>query len=133
MALPRSKVTTDAAKFPAERRPSLKIPASSKNGLKSSQNKAQRPPSISDHQKKTNNNNNNINNNHICSAPRRPAPEKISWNVLDLKKENYFSCAVGRTRTNARYTLGSSDDVVAFLMKLAGASLHPLPPPSQYI
>ncbi|CAO2833279.1 unnamed protein product [Amaranthus hypochondriacus] len=49
--------------------------------------------------------------------------EKTSWNILDLEKENYFSCAVGRTRTNARYTIGSSDDVVSFLTRLAEASL----------
>ncbi|KAE9621580.1 putative alpha,alpha-trehalose-phosphate synthase (UDP-forming) [Lupinus albus] len=62
--------------------------------------------------------------NHIARTPRRPAPEKTSWNVLDLKKENYFSCAVGRTQTNARYTLGSSDDVVSFLKELAAASSY---------
>lgn len=115
MGLQRSKVT-DGVKFPVERISSLKIPAS-KNGPKSSSSsqnqKGQRPLSNSD--KKTT-------NNHVCRAPRRPAPEKISWNVLDLKKENYFSCAVGRTQTNARYTIGSSDDVVAFLKELAYAS-----------
>ncbi|XP_020890485.1 alpha,alpha-trehalose-phosphate synthase [UDP-forming] 1 [Arabidopsis lyrata subsp. lyrata] len=57
--------------------------------------------------------------NHSLGTSRRPSPEKISWNVLDLKGENYFSCAVGRTRTNARYLLGSPDDVVCFLEKLA--------------
>lgn len=57
--------------------------------------------------------------NHSLGNSRRPSPEKISWNVLDLKGENYFSCAVGRTRTNARYLLGSPDDVVCFLEKLA--------------
>lgn len=58
-------------------------------------------------------------------AGRRPSPEteRTSWNVLDLKKENYFSCAVGRTRTNARYLLNSSADVVAFMNELAEASL----------
>ncbi|KAL1299779.1 alpha,alpha-trehalose-phosphate synthase [UDP-forming] 1 isoform X1 [Arachis ipaensis] len=110
----RSKVT-DGIKFPGEKMTSLKIPAN-KNGTKSSQNKAQRPAPNSE-KKPT---------NHVCRAPRRPAPEKISWNVLDLKKENYFSCAVGRTQTNARYTLGSSDDVVAFLKELAGASSNSL-------
>ncbi|MED6171675.1 threalose-6-phosphate phosphatase [Stylosanthes scabra] len=110
VALPRSKVT-DGIKFPVERMSSLKIPTN-KNGTKSSQNKAQRPSPNSE--KKP--------NNHVCRAPRRPAPEKVSWNILDLNKENYFSCAVGRTQTNARYTLGSSDDVAAFLKELAGAS-----------
>ncbi|CAF2065583.1 alpha,alpha-trehalose-phosphate synthase [UDP-forming] 1 [Brassica napus] len=60
-------------------------------------------------------------NNHSLGNSRRPSPEKISWNVLDLKGENYFSCAVGRTRTSARYLLGSPDDVVCFLEKLADA------------
>ncbi|XP_020226525.1 alpha,alpha-trehalose-phosphate synthase [UDP-forming] 1 isoform X3 [Cajanus cajan] len=105
--LPRSKVT-EGVKFPVDRISSVKIPAS-KNGAKSSsQNKGQRAV-----EKKI--------NNHMCRAPRRPVPEKISWNVLDLKKENYFSCAVGRTQTNARYTLGSSEEVVAFLKDLANA------------
>lgn len=96
----------------------MKTPAS-KNGAKVSQNKALR--AVTNSEKKA--------NNHVCSAPRRPAPpEKTSWNVLDLKKENYFSCAVGRHRTNARYTLGSPDDVVGFLMELADASLYSSPP-----
>lgn len=57
------------------------------------------------------------------SCSKRSSPEKnTSWNVLDLKKENYFSCAVGRTRTRARYLLNSSDDVVAFLKEMAEAS-----------
>ncbi|CAI0441029.1 unnamed protein product [Linum tenue] len=56
-----------------------------------------------------------------CSS-RVSSSETISRNVLDLKGDNYFSCAVGRTRTNARYTLGSSDEVVSFLKKLADAS-----------
>ncbi|KAK6134464.1 hypothetical protein DH2020_031803 [Rehmannia glutinosa] len=55
------------------------------------------------------------------SSGRRSSQENTSWNVLDLKKENYFSCAVGRTRTNARYLLNSSDDVVTFLKELAAS------------
>ncbi|XP_004488988.1 alpha,alpha-trehalose-phosphate synthase [UDP-forming] 1 isoform X2 [Cicer arietinum] len=110
-SLQRSKLT-DAAKFPSEKVSSLKIPAI-KNGLKSTnQNKGQRP--LSNSEKKT--------TNHFNHAPRKPAPEKISWNVLDLKKKNYFSCAVGRTQTNAGYTLRSSDEVVDFLKELAYAS-----------
>ncbi|KAH6837279.1 trehalose-6-phosphate synthase [Perilla frutescens var. hirtella] len=54
-------------------------------------------------------------------SSKRASPENISWNVLDLKKENYFSCAVGRTRTSARYLLNSSDDVVTFLKEMATA------------
>ncbi|KAI3680862.1 hypothetical protein L6452_35639 [Arctium lappa] len=39
--------------------------------------------------------------------------------VLDLQGDNYFSCAVGRKQSTARYSLGSSADVVALLKKLA--------------
>lgn len=102
---------TDGLKSPGERRPSLKLPAS-KSGSKSSQGKTQRPSPNPD--KKL--------NNHSCGSGRRQSPEKISWNVLDLKGDNYFSCSVGRTRTNARYLLHSSDDVVSFLKKIARAS-----------
>eukprot|EP00250_Pteridium_aquilinum_P003695 c14001_g1_i1 orf=129-3305(+) len=41
--------------------------------------------------------------------------------VLDLKGENYFSCAVGRKRSNARYSLPSSEDVVFFLKSIAAS------------
>ncbi|PHT90106.1 Alpha,alpha-trehalose-phosphate synthase [UDP-forming] 1 [Capsicum annuum] len=39
--------------------------------------------------------------------------------VLDLKADNYFSCAVGRNCSEARYLLGSSADVVSLLKDLA--------------
>ncbi|KAK1420382.1 hypothetical protein QVD17_21928 [Tagetes erecta] len=39
--------------------------------------------------------------------------------VLDLQGDNYFSCAVGRKQSMARYLLNSSADVVALLKKLA--------------
>ncbi|XVF40244.1 hypothetical protein PTKIN_Ptkin01aG0096500 [Pterospermum kingtungense] len=39
--------------------------------------------------------------------------------VLDLQADNYFSCSVARKRSNARYLLGSSDDVVKLLRELA--------------
>ncbi|EFJ09193.1 trehalose phosphate synthase [Selaginella moellendorffii] len=43
--------------------------------------------------------------------------------VLDLKGENYFSCAVGASkRSLARYCLNSSDEVVTFLSSLAAAT-----------
>ncbi|GFQ06413.1 alpha alpha-trehalose-phosphate synthase [UDP-forming] 1 [Phtheirospermum japonicum] len=59
------------------------------------------------------------------SSNKRPSPENstiTSWNVLDLKRENYFSCAVGRTCTSARYLINSSDEVVNFLKGLAAES-----------
>ncbi|KAJ6979723.1 hypothetical protein NC653_027765 [Populus alba x Populus x berolinensis] len=110
LAVARTK-QNDGLKSPIDRRPSMKLPAV-RSVSKSSQGKAQRPL-LSPEKRAA---------NHGCGSGRRPSAEKISWNVLDLKGDNYFSCAVGRTRTNARYLLGSSDDVVSFLTKLANAS-----------
>jgi trehalose 6-phosphate synthase/phosphatase len=45
--------------------------------------------------------------------------------VLDLKGDNYFSCAVGRKRSNARYLVRSADTVVALLKELAQFSSSP--------
>lgn len=63
-------------------------------------------------------------NNLNTLFPARAAEESVAWHegcsVLDLKSENYFSCAVGRKRSNARYQLNSTDDVVRFLKYLAG-------------
>ncbi|KAL5736646.1 hypothetical protein ACOSP7_031108 [Xanthoceras sorbifolium] len=102
----------DGPKLPGERRPSLKLPAS-RSGTKLSPGKIQR--SIPNAEKRST-------PNHNCGSARRPSPDKTSWNVLDLNKENYFSCAVGRPRTNARFMLQSSDEVVSFLKQVAEAS-----------
>ncbi|XP_021773908.1 alpha,alpha-trehalose-phosphate synthase [UDP-forming] 1-like [Chenopodium quinoa] len=83
----------------------------SPGGSKASHGKTQH--STSNTEKTTNNGNGGLS--------QKQSSEKTSWNVLDLKKDNYFSCAVGRTRTSARYTVGSSDEVVSFLTKLAEA------------
>lgn len=67
----------------------------------------------------------NNNHSHNHAGGWRAPQEIISWHegssVLDLKGDNYFSCAVGRKRSNARYLLNSSDDVVVFLKELAEA------------
>ncbi|KAK9268947.1 hypothetical protein L1049_000713 [Liquidambar formosana] len=110
IGIPRNKVT-DAPRLPAERK-SIKL-LSNRGGSKPSHSRTQRP-SLNPEKRTL---------NHSIGIGRRPSPEKVSWNVLDLKGENYFSCAVGRTRTSARYLLGSSDEVVSFLRQLAGASL----------
>ncbi|XXG86564.1 hypothetical protein AAC387_Pa11g1430 [Persea americana] len=64
--------------------------------------------------------------NHGNDDVWRSLQDNIAWHegssVLDLKGDNYFSCAVGRKRSNARYLLASSDDVVAFLKNLAAKS-----------
>lgn len=47
--------------------------------------------------------------------------KKVSSKVLELEKENYFSAAIGKSHTKARYFLDSSCDVVDLLHKLACA------------
>ncbi|KAL8141303.1 hypothetical protein V2J09_007324 [Rumex salicifolius] len=82
-------------------------PSASKSGSKSSQAKA-RSKANGAHQ-----------NGASTGKGKTTVQEKSTWSVLDLDKENYFSCAVGRNRTSARYTLGSPDDVVCLLSRLA--------------
>ncbi|KAL2466759.1 hypothetical protein Adt_42610 [Abeliophyllum distichum] len=108
MGIPTTKVC-DAMKLANEKRQTPKLPSSRSNSK--SQGKSQQcgPNSV----KKS--------INGASGNRRRSSSENISWNVLDLKKENYFSCAVGRTRTNARYLLNTSDDVVLFLKEMAEA------------
>ncbi|XP_021293839.1 alpha,alpha-trehalose-phosphate synthase [UDP-forming] 1-like [Herrania umbratica] len=65
----------------------------------------------------------------IGGASQSTVPERMSLHegssVLDLQGDNYFSCSVARKRSNARYLLGSSDDVVKLLRELADSwSLH---------
>ncbi|KAJ7968810.1 Alpha,alpha-trehalose-phosphate synthase 1 [Quillaja saponaria] len=84
-----------------------------KSGSKASRYKKQR--SMSTLEKKE--------NNHESGIPWQPTPrDRISLHegssVLDLKGDNYFSCAVGRKRSSARYLLGTSDDVVNLLKEL---------------
>lgn len=113
IGMPRTR-PSDTLRLPGERRP-LKLPAN-KSSAKLSHSKSQRSMPSSERKM----------NSHVSGSVRRPS-EKISWNVLDLKGENYFSCSVGRTRTNARYVLGSSDEVVSFLKELAEASVSTSP------
>eukprot|EP00897_Mesotaenium_endlicherianum_P008101 jgi/Mesen1/7319/ME000376S06482 len=47
--------------------------------------------------------------------------------VLDLNSDHYFSCAVGRKRSQARYSLASSEDVIAVLKAIAASFPRPLP------
>ncbi|PWA65224.1 glycosyl transferase, family 20, Trehalose-phosphatase, HAD-like domain protein [Artemisia annua] len=114
IGIPRPKLS-DMTKPSGDKR-------SEKNGSKSSQKQThQRPP---ENTRIDNIYNNSNSNNVAANGGRRssPSPDTITWNVLDLKGDNYFSCAVGRTRTNARYLLPTSDDVVSFLRDLSRAS-----------
>ncbi|XP_051134919.1 alpha,alpha-trehalose-phosphate synthase [UDP-forming] 1-like isoform X2 [Andrographis paniculata] len=117
LGLPRTKVT-EAIKHSLEKKQSAKVPSGRSNSKPQSKNQqAQTQHHGNNHDKKS--------NNHASGSQhhRRPSSENnTTWNVLDLKKENYFSCAVGRTRTNARYLLTNSDEVVAFLNELAESS-----------
>ncbi|KAF5475263.1 hypothetical protein F2P56_007086 [Juglans regia] len=89
-----------------------KIPAS-KSASKSSRLKKQR--SMSTLEKRAISHGNEIVLQPIMQD-RKSMREGSS--VLDLKGDNYFSCAVGRKRSNARYLLGSADDVVTLLKEL---------------
>ncbi|CAH2037260.1 unnamed protein product [Thlaspi arvense] len=55
------------------------------------------------------------------SLKKKKKKKKVSQNVLDLKKENYFSAAIGQARTKARYVIDSSHHVVDLLHMLAVA------------
>ncbi|KAL0683747.1 hypothetical protein Bca4012_050595 [Brassica carinata] len=104
-----------------DRRPPSKLIHNNKSGSKSSSSSNSNNNKASQRSLQTTERKSG--SNHSLGNARLPSPEKISWNVLDLKGENYFSCAVGRTRTSARYLLGSPDDVVGFLEKLADTSV----------
>ncbi|GLT52549.1 hypothetical protein SLA2020_258830 [Shorea laevis] len=62
------------------------------------------------------------------SASKSPQKEGVegampaSLELFEVESSNYFSCAVARQRSKARYLLGSSDDVATLLKQLAGLS-----------
>ncbi|KAL8129818.1 hypothetical protein V2J09_018973 [Rumex salicifolius] len=108
MVYSRTKMS-DPMKMPGmEKRPPLKLPSTKTGSSKSSSQlgKMQQRSSANSDRKMNGNNQNG-------GSMGKGKLVKTSLSVLDLKKDNYFSCAVGRTRTSARYTLGSSDDVRA--------------------
>lgn len=124
---PRPKLNDPLKQLPWERR-ALKLPGSSRIGSKSSSShnsKTQRPPPPPPPPPPPRSLDKRItSSHHICgNGPGRPVAEKVSsFNVLDLKGDNYFSCSTGRTRTEARYLLGTPDDAVVFFRELAQAS-----------
>uniref|UniRef100_A0A0D3ARH0 alpha,alpha-trehalose-phosphate synthase (UDP-forming) n=1 Tax=Brassica oleracea var. oleracea TaxID=109376 RepID=A0A0D3ARH0_BRAOL len=122
-AIARSRPSSDSGtkSSSGDRRPPSKLIHNNKSGSKSSSSSNSNNNKASQRSLQTTERKSG--SNHSLGNARRPSPEKISWNVLDLKGENYFSCAVGHTRTSARYLLGSPDDVVGFLEKLADTSV----------
>ncbi|KAK4398279.1 Alpha,alpha-trehalose-phosphate synthase [UDP-forming] 1 [Sesamum angolense] len=107
----RSKAT-DASKHVSDKRAAARTP-SGRSSSKSQSKSQQHGPNAD--KKST---------GSTSGSSKQPSPESYCWNVLDLKKENYFSCTVGRPHTSARYMLNSSDDVVAFLSEMAAASAY---------
>ncbi|KAJ1688031.1 hypothetical protein LUZ63_019421 [Rhynchospora breviuscula] len=105
---------------PDNRRPTGKT-SSSRNSSRASQSGSKKSQSGSGTDKRA------------APGQRAPIPnawqttkESVSWregsSVLDLNGDNYFSCAVNRKRSSARYLLNSSDDVVSFLKDLADSA-----------
>ncbi|KAL0905546.1 hypothetical protein M5K25_023976 [Dendrobium thyrsiflorum] len=107
--------TAEVMKAPAEKRHGGKQ-TNIKNSSKTSHSKNQKPSLASERKVSSANHNNNPNS-------RVSLQELMSWqegsSILDLKGDNYFSCAVGRKQSNARYLLNSSKEVASFLKKLA--------------
>lgn len=91
--------------------------SSSKSGSKAARYKKQRSMSTIE----------KIEIDHASGDPwRLTYRDRISLHegssVLDLKGDNYFSCAVARKRSSARYLLKTSDDVVNLLSDMADHS-----------
>ncbi|KAI4298191.1 hypothetical protein L6164_031779 [Bauhinia variegata] len=118
--LPSESSPSTRATLSNSYRPSLSKFSASRSGSKAAQLRKQRSQST-------------IGRRGIdpgSGVPRLPTyRDRISphegSSVLDLKGENYFSCAVARKRSNARYLLKSSDDVVNLLKELANHSTSP--------
>ncbi|WOL14646.1 alpha,alpha-trehalose-phosphate synthase [Canna indica] len=109
----RMKLSADSGKSSPDKKSSGRS-SNIRNNSRGSQFRSQRSPIGFERRMSPNQN--------IQTGWRFPQ-ETMTWregsSVLDLKGENYFSCAVGRKRSNARYLLNSSDEVVKFLRELA--------------
>jgi trehalose 6-phosphate synthase/phosphatase len=104
-----SKVKPEGGSASLDRRPNGR-PAS--NGRSNSRNPQSRPQKAQQAASER-----SSSSSHSSTSSNHDWREGSS--VLDLKAENYFSCAVGRKRSNARYLLSSSEEVVSFLKELA--------------
>ncbi|XP_031494237.1 alpha,alpha-trehalose-phosphate synthase [UDP-forming] 1-like [Nymphaea colorata] len=108
----RGKVLESVKSFPDRRM--MHRCSSLKNSGKSNHGRPRRSTSFSERRTSSQNGGN-----------YRHHQENAAWHegssVLDLKGENYFSCAVSRKCSTARYLL-PSEEVVSFLKELAEAS-----------
>ncbi|KAM0862293.1 hypothetical protein ACQ4PT_045355 [Festuca glaucescens] len=102
-----SKVKPDGASVSVDRRQNGR-PSNGRSNSRNSQSRAQKSQAAPE---------------RSSSSGHSTANSHHDWregsSVLDLKGDNYFSCAVGRKRSNARYLLNSSEDVVSFLREMA--------------
>ncbi|KAA8519585.1 hypothetical protein F0562_013791 [Nyssa sinensis] len=113
--LPSEPVAATRSRIASPVNTSALKPSVGKSGSKAPRSKPHRPSLTSE--KKLNNHGNGTN---WEPTPRDKMSLHEGSSVLDLRGDNYFSCAVGRKRSNARYLLGSSADVVTLLKELAG-------------
>ncbi|XP_073149832.1 alpha,alpha-trehalose-phosphate synthase [UDP-forming] 1-like [Henckelia pumila] len=111
--LPIGPASTARAKLPHSLSSTLN--STTKYGFSSFCRKSPLPYPMPD--KKDSSSNGNGNGNGWSKTQDKMTMHEGS-SVLDLKGENYFSCAVGRKRSNARYLLGSSAEVVSLLKDL---------------
>lgn len=104
-----SKVKPDGGSASVDTRPNGR-PSNGKSYSRNSQSRIQKAQAASE---RSSSSSHSTSSNHDW---------REGSSVLDLKGENYFSCAVGRKRSNARYLLNSSEEVVSFLKELATAT-----------
>lgn len=113
--------TAEIFKASAEKKNSGK-PANIKNTMRTSHGRNQKA-SLSLERKVSSSSSSTSSNNNTNPSLSKSPHDVSSWHegssVLDLKGDNYFSCAVGRKRSNARYLLNTSEDVLMLLKNLA--------------
>ena len=107
-----SKIKPEGGSASLDRRPNGRPPSNGRSNSRNPQSRTQKAQQAA--------------SERSSSSSHSGASSNHDWregsSVLDLKGENYFSCAVGRKRSNARYLLSSSEEVVSFLKELATAT-----------
>ncbi|AQK94791.1 trehalose-6-phosphate synthase1 [Zea mays] len=107
-----SKVKPEGGSASLDRRPNGRPPSNGRSNSRNPQSRTQKAQQAASERSSS--------SSHSSTSSNHDWREGSS--VLDLKGENYFSCAVGRKRSNARYLLSSSEEVVSFLKELATAT-----------
>ncbi|KAF0925187.1 hypothetical protein E2562_015603 [Oryza meyeriana var. granulata] len=108
-----SKVKPDSGSVSLDRRPNGR-PSNGRSNSRNSQSRVPKAQAASERSPSSSSSSQGTPNSHH--------DWREGSSVLDLKGENYFSCAVGRKRSNARYLLNSSEEVVSFLKEMAEAT-----------